>query len=261
MRLFEKLFRKKKPTEQDEASDEVSQEAAVLAQIKKWEEDERLCAAVTTSPSLGEVGSPSALASEAGGATEEQRDGDNVPLEKQEDPTDNILVKIWEAEEDAGHGNSMVRDIVSEVEEVDAERLRDELISFSRELSPVALVVDDEANIRALMAQALASYGWRSVVAAGGEAALEHLRQRRFDIVFLDLLMPGMNGAQTFREVRKLDPTVRVLIITAHPDSALMEEALQVGPFAIMRKPFSLQELGAVLTNTQPPTPILHRKT
>jgi CheY-like chemotaxis protein len=76
---------------------------------------------------------------------------------------------------------------------------------------------------------------------------LEQLQGQHFNLVFLDLLMPGMNGAETFREIRQIDPVANVVIITAYPDSALMSEALQVGPFAVMRKPFSLEELRVVL--------------
>lgn len=131
MRLFGKLFRKKKLAGHDEAS----QEAAVLAQIKKWEENERLNSAGAILSPVGRVGPPSTLICAAGDAPVEQKDGDNVPLEKQQDSTDNILLEIWGKEEEAGHGNSMIRDIVSEVEEVDAEQLLDDLVSLSRDLS------------------------------------------------------------------------------------------------------------------------------
>ena len=59
--------------------------------------------------------------------------------------------------------------------------------------------------------------------------------------------MPGMNGAETFREIRRAYPTAKVVIITADPNSDLMAEALDVGPFAVMRKPFTLDELRVVL--------------
>jgi len=118
--------------------------------------------------------------------------------------------------------------------------------------TPIALVVDDDANIRELLARALASQGWRSALAPGGEAALEQLQGQRFNLIFLDLLMPGMNGAEAFREIRQIDPVANVVIITAYPDSALMSEALQVGPFAVVRKPFRLEELRVVLGQGTP---------
>jgi len=118
--------------------------------------------------------------------------------------------------------------------------------------TPLALVVDDDANIRELLARALASIGWRSMVAEEGQLALDQLQRQQFDLIFLDLLMPGMNGTETFRQIRKLDPEANVVIITGYPDSALMAEALQVGPFAVMRKPFSLEELRVVLSHGTP---------
>jgi DNA-binding NtrC family response regulator len=118
--------------------------------------------------------------------------------------------------------------------------------------TPTALVVDDDTSIRELLARALASNGWRSALAPGGEEALEQLQMRRFNLIFLDLVMPGMNGTEAFREIRKVDPVANVVIITAYPDSALMAEALQVGPFAMMRKPFSLEELRVVLNHGAP---------
>ena len=77
--------------------------------------------------------------------------------------------------------------------------------------------------------------------------ALEKLKAQRFDVIFLDLAMPGMNGAETFREIRRAHPAAKVVIITADPNSDLMAKALDVGPFAVMRKPFTLDELRVVL--------------
>lgn len=121
--------------------------------------------------------------------------------------------------------------------------------SLPGEHTPVALVVDDDEVIRDLLARALAYTGWKSTVVESGQAALEKLKEQRFDLIFLDLVMPGVNGAHTFREIRRADPGANVVIITAYPDSALMSEALQVGPFAMMRKPFTLEELRMVLQN------------
>ena len=65
--------------------------------------------------------------------------------------------------------------------------------------------------------------------------------------------MPGMSGVATFREIRQVDADVYVVVITGYPDSDLMWEALEIGPFAVMKKPISPDELRAVLANvTQP---------
>ena len=119
--------------------------------------------------------------------------------------------------------------------------------TIPEETSPTALVVDDDKAVRDVFTKSLAATGWRSVEAQSGEAALVELQQRRFDVIFLDLFMHGMNGAQTFREIRAADPEANVVIATAYPDSDLMAEALQIGPFAVMRKPFTLSQLHTVL--------------
>jgi CheY-like chemotaxis protein len=110
-----------------------------------------------------------------------------------------------------------------------------------------ALVVDDDESMRRLLSVALADNSWHCTTAESGEVAMERYKEQRFDLVFLDLVMPGLNGAETLREIRSLNPEAAVVIITGYPDSAIMAEALQVGPFAVMRKPFTLDEFSMVL--------------
>ncbi|PKB78619.1 MAG: hypothetical protein BZY88_17520 [SAR202 cluster bacterium Io17-Chloro-G9] len=115
------------------------------------------------------------------------------------------------------------------------------------EHSRIALVVDDDKEIRDLFSRALVSSGWKAVVAESGQAALERLREQEFDLIFLDLVMPDMNGADTFREIRKNYPAANVMMVTGYPNSELMYDVLQVGPFGMMKKPFALEDLHRVL--------------
>ena len=117
---------------------------------------------------------------------------------------------------------------------------------------PIALVVDDDENVRHLFERSLGDNCWRSVVVGSGQEGLERLKTQRFDLVFLDLVMPEMNGPQVFREMRKMDYSNNVVIITAYPDSHLMAEALDVGPFALMKKPFSQDEIRSLLRSYNP---------
>jgi CheY-like chemotaxis protein len=114
-------------------------------------------------------------------------------------------------------------------------------------LTPTALVVDDEDNIRLFFQRALKALGWDSVAVESGKDAIEIVGVRHFDIVFMDLAMPEMNGVETFRKIREVAPTIFVVIATGYPGSDLMIEALEVGPFAVMRKPFSVDELKILL--------------
>ena len=118
--------------------------------------------------------------------------------------------------------------------------------------SPTALVVDDEPLIRELLTRALQTQKWQAIAVESGEAALEILETRSFDLIFLDLAMGGMNGAQTFKYIRERDPSAQVAIVTGFPDSQLMATALETGPFAVMSKPFTLDELRNLLNSRLP---------
>ena len=124
-------------------------------------------------------------------------------------------------------------------------------VTLPEERTPIALVVDDDRGFRDFLQEALKARGWRSLGAESGTEALGLLAHHSFALVFLDMIMPGMNGAETFREIRKVAPDVEVVIVTGYPDSSIMSEALQVGPFAVMKKPFTLDQLDHVLSRVQ----------
>ncbi len=124
-------------------------------------------------------------------------------------------------------------------------------VTLPEERAPLALVVDDDRGFREFFKEALSASGWRSFDAESGAGALGLLADQPFALVFLDMIMPGMNGAETFREIHKVAPNVEVVIITGFPDSAIMSDALQVGPFAVMKKPFTLAQLDRVLSRVQ----------
>jgi excisionase family DNA binding protein len=105
------------------------------------------------------------------------------------------------------------------------------------------LVVDDEEAIRDLMVSTLVSKTREVLTAGSGGEALEIVKRADVDVVLLDLSMPGMNGVETFREIRAIRPTLPVIIVTAYPDSDMMRQALEIGPFIMMSKPVDLAQL------------------
>ncbi len=121
--------------------------------------------------------------------------------------------------------------------------------------TPVALIVCDEQRYRGSLAMVLADRGWHCVAVESGELALDQLRARRFDVIFLDLVMPGLNGAETLRGIRAVDPEAVVVLITAYPDSDPMAEVLEIGPVTVMNKPLTLDQVSMVLGNIVVHTP------
>ncbi|MDA1129704.1 MAG: response regulator [Chloroflexi bacterium] len=120
---------------------------------------------------------------------------------------------------------------------------------------PTALVVDDDAQIRIVLARALSAHKWNPTAVGSGEAALGELEDQTFDLIFLDLMLAGMNGAQTFQEILRKDPTAQVVIVTGFPDSKMMAAALETGPFAVMSKPYTLKALHTLLDQHDPRMP------
>jgi len=72
---------------------------------------------------------------------------------------------------------------------------------------------------------------------------LKKISERRFDMIFLDLIMPIMSGAELFGRIRDVDDQVPVIIITGYPDSELLNRAMKYGPFLVMKKPFGSEDI------------------
>jgi len=105
------------------------------------------------------------------------------------------------------------------------------------------LVVDDDPIIARLFREALEGAGYTVVTAGNGAEGLRYVERLDFDLLFLDLKMPEVDGAELLRRIRKLRPEVPVTIITGYPDSKIMRRALEQGPFAVMRKPFGVPDI------------------
>jgi two-component system, OmpR family, response regulator len=105
------------------------------------------------------------------------------------------------------------------------------------------LIVDDERDFRESLVRRLQR---RSVDAAGvasGEAALEHLAAQPVDVVVLDVKMPGMNGVETLREIKRRHPVVEVILLTGHASVDSGVEGLALEAFDYLIKPVKLDDL------------------
>lgn len=105
------------------------------------------------------------------------------------------------------------------------------------------LVVDDEPVIGHLFQGTLEQGNYRVSLASNGLTALELLSETLFSLIFLDLRMPGIDGAETFKRIRETDAAVPVVIMTGYPESDMMARALEIGPVGVMMKPFGPDEI------------------
>ncbi|KAA0003031.1 MAG: response regulator [Thermoplasmata archaeon] len=108
------------------------------------------------------------------------------------------------------------------------------------------LFVDDDDSILDAAKTALEAYGYEVITAQSGMECLEKIGEA--DIVFLDIKMPGMNGIEVLRKIKKRNPTMPVVMITAYATVDTAIEAMKEGAFDYIRKPFDIEELeGSVL--------------
>ena len=121
----------------------------------------------------------------------------------------------------------------------------------NQELRPTVLVVDDEPIVLNLLARAL-EQRFHVVPCHSATDALSHLRQGAFSAVLSDINMPGMNGIELLRAVRKHDPDLPVLLVTGLPSWEGAAEAIELGVFRYLPKPFDIERLrDTVLEATQ----------
>ncbi|RME84534.1 MAG: response regulator [Caldilineae bacterium] len=113
----------------------------------------------------------------------------------------------------------------------------------SKEHPAHILVVDDEKNIRLTVRYALERPEYHIDTAVNGEEALQKLTERPYQIMLLDLRMPGMDGMEVLRHVARQYPQTRVVIITAHGTVENAVEAMKLGAVDFIQKPFTPQEL------------------
>jgi len=113
------------------------------------------------------------------------------------------------------------------------------------------LVVDDEAAICFALSEYLRGAGHEPAVAASGRQALERLGQEPFDLVFLDIQMPGMNGLDALTEIGRRWPELPVVIITAQGGMQTTVRAMQLGAHDYITKPIDLGRIGDLLQRLQ----------
>jgi len=115
-----------------------------------------------------------------------------------------------------------------------------------RNVGDAVLIVEDDDRIRSSVRLALEDHGYRVLEATDGEAALELLQRDVPDVVLLDLMLPGMDGYECCRRIRRTHD-IPILIVSARVDSHDVVAGLEAGADDYIRKPFDLPELTARL--------------
>jgi excisionase family DNA binding protein len=109
------------------------------------------------------------------------------------------------------------------------------------------LVIDDDETVCELFRDTLEGAGHSVMTAVDAMTGLRLAKDKDVNLVFLDLKMPIMDGAQVFKEIRASKPNLPVTIVTGFTDSDLMANAMQSGPFSVMKKPITPSDILTVV--------------
>jgi two-component system response regulator PilR (NtrC family) len=109
------------------------------------------------------------------------------------------------------------------------------------------LVVDDEKSMRDLLAITLEKQHFEVTVADGGQTAIATLRREPFDVVITDLRMPTADGLQVLRAAKETSPESVVIVITAVGSTETAVEAMKLGAYDYITKPFKLDEINHII--------------
>ena len=109
------------------------------------------------------------------------------------------------------------------------------------------LIIDDDDQLRKSFDKLLSEEGYRVISAASGEAGLKIFKNETPDLVILDLKLPGINGLETFAAIHKLEPKLPVVIMTAYGTTETAIEAIKLGAFDYILKPFEIPQMLVII--------------
>lgn len=105
------------------------------------------------------------------------------------------------------------------------------------------LIVDDQKGIRILLMEVFNSEGYETFEASNGKIALDIVKNEKPDLVLLDMKIPGMDGLEILKNIRKIDTEIKVIMMTAYGELDMIKEARELGALSHFSKPFDIDDL------------------
>ncbi len=113
------------------------------------------------------------------------------------------------------------------------------------------LVVDDDQDFAESLADIFEDLGHEVELAFDGETAVERFQAEQFDLTFMDLKLPGINGIESFSAIQRLHPAAKVIMMSGYGVEPVLQQALEQGALAILPKPIDMNRVMAVLDELQ----------
>lgn len=125
------------------------------------------------------------------------------------------------------------------------------------ENQPKIMVVDDDHGMRVTLEGIFEERGYAVVGAADGYQAIELARETSFALIFMDIKMPGINGVDTYREIKKFRPETVVVMMTGFSVEELVKEARDEGAYTVIYKPLDMEQVNDIIQAVLKPTSVL----
>ncbi|NIR97734.1 MAG: response regulator, partial [Gammaproteobacteria bacterium] len=119
------------------------------------------------------------------------------------------------------------------------------------------LIIDDDVDFAESIADLLEGQGYETALAHSAREGLERIAAADFDLVLLDMKMPGMSGVACLEELHRLRPGLPALMVTAFTRTELLRQALAAGAVAVLGKPVSVDDLFSVVSTVTAPASVL----
>ena len=113
-------------------------------------------------------------------------------------------------------------------------------------------VVDDDKDAAEGLSEVLQMFGHHVQLAFTGEEAVQIFQEQDFDVSLMDIMMPGMNGVESFMEIRKIKPNAKVFMMTGYSVQQLMQQAIENGALGVLNKPVDMEGLIKSLEDIKP---------
>lgn len=105
------------------------------------------------------------------------------------------------------------------------------------------LIVDDEVMLKMILKKILVEEGYAVFCVNSGRSAIRNIKRKKFDLVLLDLEMPGIDGIKTLEIIRKIDKDLSVILLSAHLTKDSIKKAVKLGISSYIEKSFKLDEI------------------
>ena len=111
------------------------------------------------------------------------------------------------------------------------------------------LVIDDNKDFADVFCDILKSNAFKAESCYGGDEAIDMMRDEVYDIMFLDIRMPGKNGVETLKEIKKIRPETTVIMMTGYSVDEMVHKALEENASEIIYKPFEIEKVLSLIKN------------